>query len=211
MDKTINMWTIEYNLYMADYLIGNIPVGKDPSSFERSDEYLINFEKLGNDKNNIKVIKNFLSDEECDLIVSKVDGKDASMVKSHSYDKRKIFNHDLYPNILLLGSIVRNKIEELYSIKVKQTSIPNITQWSESNKMSAHVDDLGNEEYHIASIIYLNDNYAGGEISFITHDLSIKPDRGDLLIFPGNLHYCHEVQKVLEGSRFTIPIWYSFA
>lgn len=196
---------------MTDYIINDIPVGKDPSSFQRSEKYLINFEKLGNDKNNIKVIKNFLSDEECDLIVSKVDGKDASMVKSHSYDKRKIFNHDLYPNILLLGSIVRNKIEELYSIKVKQTSIPNITQWSESNKMSAHVDDLGNEEYHIASIIYLNDNYAGGEISFITHDLSIKPRIGDLLIFPGNLHYCHEVQEVLEGSRFTIPIWYSFA
>lgn len=196
---------------MTDYLINNIPVGKDPSSFERNETYTINFEKIGNDKNNIKVIKNFISDEECDLIVNTIKKQNTGEDNNYLFDNRKIFNFNIYPKILSFGPIIKNKVEDLYSIKVKQTTVPNITQWSESYKMSAHVDDLGvNKTNHMATIIYLNQDYVGGEISFITHDLSIKPEKGDLLIFPGNLHYCHEVKEVLKGNRFTIPIWFSF-
>ena len=62
----------------------------------------------------------------------------------------------------------------------------------------------------MSAIYYWNDDYEGGEISFPTHNVSIKPQKADLLIFPGNLHYAHEVEEVLKGNRFTIPTWYSF-
>ncbi len=60
-----------------------------------------------------------------------------------------------------------------------------------------------------AVIIYLNDDYEGGEVGFPTHNLLIKPKVGDFNVFPGNMHYAHEVKKVLSGTRYTLPIWFT--
>ncbi len=195
---------------MSEYSINNMAVGKNPSSFKRSQTYLDNFDKLSNDKNNIKVINNFISDQECDDILNQI--KDIEPINSvdNLWTKKRVFRSSQVPSILKYSSIIKDKIEELYSINVEPNGSPTVTQWFESCKMSTHVDDLGVGSFHIASIIYLNDDYVGGQISFPTHNVSIKPQKADLLIFPGNLHYAHEVEEVLKGNRFTIPTWYSF-
>ena len=73
-----------------------------------------------------------------------------------------------------------------------------------------HVDDLGYvTDNHLPTLIYLNDDYEGGELGFATHNLIIKPKKGDLIIFPGNMHYAHEVFEVLSGTRYTLPIWFT--
>ena len=52
-------------------------------------------------------------------------------------------------------------------------------------------------------IILLNDNYTGGELYFFKdHKLDINP--GDVIIYPGNFLFPHEVKKVLSGSRYTL-------
>ena len=58
-----------------------------------------------------------------------------------------------------------------------------------------------------ASIIYLNDDYEGGEIYFPDEDLSYQPIAGALLFFEGWLR--HGVRAVTEGRRYTSPSWYS--
>jgi hypothetical protein len=62
----------------------------------------------------------------------------------------------------------------------------------------------------VSAILYLNDNYSGGEISFPHLDISIKPEAGTLITFPGNKHYIHEVKKVTSGTRFTMSMWLRF-
>lgn len=64
---------------------------------------------------------------------------------------------------------------------------------------------------HLASILYLNDNYDGGEIYFPDRDLEIKPKAGTLIVFPGNKHYVHGVRPVSRGTRFTLSMWIRFA
>jgi hypothetical protein len=201
----INLWiTIRYTVYM-DYT----SVGKDPSSINRDEDYKKYFGLLGNNKDNIKIITNFISGQQCDDILEEIKYKPTSN-KTYDQWKDKIILANHIPIILKFGGQVKEKIHELYPVRVNQVNVPYIVKWSQNDKMEPHVDDLGTDQYHMASLIYLNDDYSGGEISFISHGLSIKPNKGDLIIFPGNLHYAHEVKEVLSGYRYTIPIWYRF-
>jgi len=62
---------------------------------------------------------------------------------------------------------------------------------------------------HLACLIYLNDDYDGGEIYFPRQEISIKPKAGTLITFPGSLHYIHGVNKIISGTRYTITEWLS--
>ena len=110
----------------------------------------------------------------------------------------------------------RCKFKDIKAYKIEDIKIVEkedflgVVHWETGSYLNVHVDDLGYvTENHLPIIIYLNDNYEGGEIKFETHDLSIKPNTGDLVVFPGNMHYAHEVTKVLSGDRYTLPIWFT--
>lgn len=77
---------------------------------------------------------------------------------------------------------------------------PFITVWKETNYQAEHKD---NAEF--GAVIYLNDDYEGGEINFPTLNLSIKPTKGSILYWPGYLP--HSVSPVKSGVRYTMPIF----
>ena len=62
---------------------------------------------------------------------------------------------------------------------------------------------------HLAGWVYLNDDYEGGELSFINQNMTIKPKAGDLVLYPGNPHYWYDVAPA-NGSRYIMPIWFDF-
>jgi hypothetical protein len=49
-------------------------------------------------------------------------------------------------------------------------------------------------------ILYINDDYEGGEIHFPNENVTIKAEAGSVLIFPSNL--LHEVKTVISGNRY---------
>jgi 2-oxoglutarate-Fe(II)-dependent oxygenase superfamily protein len=57
----------------------------------------------------------------------------------------------------------------------------------------------------VSAIYYLNDDFAGGELVF--DELVIKPRRGLLVAFPSDRHHMHEVRRVEQGGRYTMPVW----
>lgn len=61
----------------------------------------------------------------------------------------------------------------------------------------------------IATLIYLNNDYDGGEIYFPEYDISYKPEPGDLITFPDNAEYIHGVKTVSNGDRYTLPRWFT--
>jgi len=199
------------------YIVNNQPVGHHPSEIERAPSYLDFFEKIGNSADNIKVIPNFLSDEEIEYMlthlqetrrtsfVSQKDNEGNPTSWIHNYqgivDKYNIFER------------VLDEVKKAYNhdnIKKKDLEYLNIARWDKGTKLTLHVDDLGYvTDNHLPTLIYLNDDYEGGELGFATHNLVIKPKRGDLIMFPGNMHYAHEVFEVLSGVRYTVPIWFT--
>ena len=58
----------------------------------------------------------------------------------------------------------------------------------------------------IISIVgLLNDNYEGG--AFMCREKEIKLIRGDILLFPSNFMYPHEVKEITKGIRYSFVSW----
>jgi hypothetical protein len=73
--------------------------------------------------------------------------------------------------------------------------------------MHEHFDS--NRPNDIATLVYLNDDYTGGDIYFPKYDISYKPKPGDLLCFPDNPDYVHGVKTIESGTRYTTPRWFT--
>lgn len=82
-----------------------------------------------------------------------------------------------------------------------------IARFSSGKGMHEHFDSSRPND--IATLIYLNDDYVGGEIYFPKYDISIKPEPGDLLTFPDNPDFVHGVKPVTSGIRYTTPRWFT--
>lgn len=69
------------------------------------------------------------------------------------------------------------------------------------SRMSSHEDAiLPMNGGGYTALLYLNDNYEGGEIMFTEENISVKPSAGSLIIFPERT--VHEVLLVKEGNRY---------
>ena len=58
-------------------------------------------------------------------------------------------------------------------------------------------------------LLYLNDNFTGGELVFPDRDVVIIPKPGLLVGFPSNHEFIHRVPKVLSGKRYSLPVWFT--
>lgn len=73
-------------------------------------------------------------------------------------------------------------------------------------ELKSHTDQHTDPSIQYAAIIYLNDNYSGGEVFFKNKNLDLRPKAGSLLIFPGNEEFEHGVRHVQDGPiRYVIP------
>jgi hypothetical protein len=197
------------------YIVNNIPVGQDPGEIERSSRYNEFFEKVGNSPENIKFVNNFISEEEIEYIFTSLSDAREQKWPSQKDNDGNVINWMYSYTVKDKDNIidrVKQEVLKAYNfehIKPKEDAL-NVVKWVEGSKLILHVDDLGYvTDNHIATLIYLNDDYEGGEIAFATHDFNLKPKSADLIIFPGNMHYAHEVKEVLSGTRYTLSIWFT--
>lgn len=59
----------------------------------------------------------------------------------------------------------------------------------------------------ISVVVYLNDDYEGGEIHFPRFDkLTIKPKAGDIVVFPSTFIYEHASQDMISGVKYAVVI-----
>jgi prolyl 4-hydroxylase len=103
---------------------------------------------------------------------------------------------------------ITKKIEDLVTNRIfKDPSVVSdeieIVFWDKGSWQHLHFD----RDYRIYSVIlYLNDDYEGGE-TFLVPNKIIKPKTGKLVGFYGS-KIEHEVKEVLNGRRYTIPVWF---
>lgn len=72
--------------------------------------------------------------------------------------------------------------------------------------LKEHVDNHTDPSLDYATVIYVNDDYTGGEIFFSGRGLELKPKAGSLLIFPTDENYLHGVNPPGEGPvRYVMP------
>jgi Rps23 Pro-64 3,4-dihydroxylase Tpa1-like proline 4-hydroxylase len=182
----------------------------------KDEVYLKNFIKIGNSPKNIHFINNVLSEEEhIKLLEFAKNNNNKWTVQPWG---AKFLEHENLPEDILqmlekVFKIAYDKCIEFYDIKLSPFDkyLFSLVKFDDGYKMGRHVDDLSLEWLHIAVIYYINDDYDGGEISFIDHNIKIKPKHNSLVIFPGNKNYMHEVLQVIGNDRYSSTLWFQFA
>ena len=77
--------------------------------------------------------------------------------------------------------------------------------WSAAHK--AWVKGLDRD---ISLLLYLNDEFTGGELSFPLFNYTYRPTPGDLLFFPSDFRYQHQAHPVKSGIRYVVVSWAAF-
>lgn len=99
-----------------------------------------------------------------------------------------------------------------YSIEIGNLTPLSISKYFEGQSMGPHVDSYEDDIKQVLSIVlYLNDDYTGGELYFKNQDIKIKPESGSLIAFPSTDPYFHESLTVTSGIKYISPgFWIKF-
>ena len=108
------------------------------------------------------------------------------------------------------------KVAEKYStdfplFSVQKMADFRINRYSECGYMSSHLDNIIVMDKHqygypqVSALLYLNDDYEGGE--FHVADKIILPEAGSGIILPSNFMFPHEAKEVTKGTRWSIVTW----
>jgi len=92
------------------------------------------------------------------------------------------------------------------NIKGKEDQM-SVLKYEKSGYLPEH-SDHGISTRTLSVVMYLNDDYEGGEISFTSVGVTIKPQAGSIIFFPSNFVFTHEVFEMKNGTRYALPNWY---
>lgn len=160
--------------------------------------------------NKIKVISNFITDEDISKSIELL--RTSKLYDFKNNPAAKIIplrNTEIEANVLLKK--YSDKVLPEHGVNNLSTTEGFLSVWKTGSYAGVHKDNHERFEFLTNStIIYLNDDYEGGEIYFPNLEFSYKPKKGDAIIFPCNTEeYNHGVKTVTAGTRYTIALWHS--
>lgn len=173
-------------------------------------------------KDYIKVLPNFISEEDISLFLKFMDTNIEETEKQREVmfldlinDKsisQKLAEYEKKAYKYIIGEYlpsVNLRFEKLVWMRRLE-----LVRWNNGSGLDAHRDGHLStpDEPHmsLSSLIYLNDDYIGGEVVFEEFNMVVKPRPGDFIVFPS--HFLHQViqsHKINNGRlRCTIPFFY---
>ncbi len=191
----------------------------------------INFKTLNEDPI-VLVLKNFISNESCDLIFKDVQNKlfkRAEVIdeKNNIKISKGRDNQTYIIPRLSLESVEQamKKIKETFSLETDDLTKVQIQKYSKNQKYKSHLDAFSKKylqqqpgfQRKLSFILYLNEVLEGGETFFPYMDLKVQPIKGSLLVFQncfGDTDYVHpkslhESKPVLNGEKYILNFWAS--
>jgi len=94
-----------------------------------------------------------------------------------------------------------------YNVNFVEHEMYDILKYGKGQKFINHIDDYSEKTRRISTILYLNDDYLGGEILFPRFNISYKPKANDFILFPSTYVYNHSVLEVTQGKRYAVVSW----
>jgi len=172
----------------------------------------------GSSLDNIFIIYNFISKEESEKINNYIRVNTVwDETPTHDVWKSRVHHNGLFTDNsikLITKNIidrVKLKIENTLSVELADNAA-SLVRWRVGDGQGPHADKQLNDgtpnmypQNDIASLVYLNDDYEGGEIYFPNQNFKVKPSKNSLIFFPGDINYLHGVTTIEEGIRYTMP------
>jgi hypothetical protein len=94
------------------------------------------------------------------------------------------------------------KMHNIYQLRYWEAF--NFIKYEPGHHFMEHHDNGYSYNCVVSLVGYLNDDYDGGELYFRLQQLNIKPQAGDLYIFPSNYMYPHQAKKVHSGTKYSL-------
>jgi hypothetical protein len=91
-----------------------------------------------------------------------------------------------------------------YSIKMDYWEVMNCIKYGPGQHFKEHADHGFSYSATVSLVGYPNDDYEGGELTFPKLNLKIKPQAGDLYIFPSTYLFSHVAEPVQSGQKYSI-------
>lgn len=71
-----------------------------------------------------------------------------------------------------------------------------------------HVDRAAANVRIVSGLIYLNDDFEGGDLFFPRHQLTVKPRTGMVVLFPSIHTHLHASLPIKSGVKYAIVTWF---
>jgi predicted 2-oxoglutarate/Fe(II)-dependent dioxygenase YbiX len=127
----------------------------------------------------------------------------------------------LFPKIEeLFKNIVKHIINPFYGIEVWDSEVPQFLKYGIGGHYAPHIDGRSiwvapngdkiwrkSTDRSLSAVLYINDDFEGGEFAFPDLHIQVKPKPGLLVCFPSDQNYLHSVIPVTQGTRYSIVTW----
>jgi predicted 2-oxoglutarate/Fe(II)-dependent dioxygenase YbiX len=142
---------------------------------------------------------------ESNYIFGKLKTSNLFKLETSSDDCKKIYN-SIYNAIQESFLIYKNNVDQ----NIGSFSHFSIGKYLVGKMMGSHVDvDPNRESFEalFSGVIYLNNDYSGGELYFENQNVLIKPDPGSMVVFPSNPPFFHESKRVVSGQKYVCTVF----
>ena len=91
-----------------------------------------------------------------------------------------------------------------FGLYIKNNEKTRLVRYEVGEYFKSHRDDHPLTPRTLSTVVYINDDYDGGELYFKYFDFKYKPEFGDLVIFPSNYAYHHESTPITSGTKYIL-------
>ncbi len=93
-----------------------------------------------------------------------------------------------------------------HAIEIGSMTALSVSRYFEGKFMGSHTDSYElDDKPTISVVMYLNDDYEGGELYFREQDVTVKAKAGDIVIFPSKPPFFHESKAIISGTKYICP------
>jgi predicted 2-oxoglutarate/Fe(II)-dependent dioxygenase YbiX len=158
-------------------------------------------------KDKVYEIVDFLHEDEKQILLNLVNNTPEEKWYQHYDDetwKGKLLRiEDI--NLRNLLKKLNLRIEKFFKNYDRINQLDSLQRFTPGQVMSVHTDDHYLPELKFGLVLYINENYEGGEIYYSTLNFKIKPKAGSLVIHPGDLP--HQVLEVKNANRYMFTLF----
>jgi hypothetical protein len=163
---------------------------------------------------NIFEYESFLSKDECQLLIDGWNSQDdwdlTCFYNAYVISGKKEIEANFKEKIYQMYDSFKKIAEESFNCDLKPLS-QSAHKWTVGAYAADHADNAdldgtpnGWAANKLVTILYLNDQYDGGYLTFRDHDIAIKPKTGTLMVFDVGINNVHAVTEVKSGIRYTM-------
>ena len=187
----------------------------------------MNMKKISDD---IICFKKVFGKDECQYIIKTIEEHPAwqeakTLGDVENYRKTKVdylatrygTNSQLFKAHSIIGYNFKVAFEDLMNIYKKNENESHlfytgdegvqVLKYEPGEYYHEHIDGGPSMNRIHSCVMFLNEEYEGGEISFPRQKIDFKGKTGDVIFFPSNFTHPHIAREVTTGIKYTAVMW----